>query len=111
MRASFLRLSILVAVLLAPTATFAEERSWWPGPGHMWSDGFWWVFPLMMLFFLAICVAMLFARTWGGGHMMDRPRSDPARSALEILNERFARSEIQKAEYEEKKAAILSSGR
>jgi uncharacterized membrane protein len=35
---------------------------------------------------------------------------DKPHSALQILNERFAKSEIQKQEYEEKKAAILSSG-
>jgi uncharacterized membrane protein len=42
--------------------------------------------------------------------MMD-PLSGPAtHSALQILNERFARGEIQKDEYEDKKAAILSGG-
>jgi uncharacterized membrane protein len=38
---------------------------------------------------------------WGG---------DPSHSALQILNERYARGEIQKDEYTEKKAAILSGG-
>jgi uncharacterized membrane protein len=32
-------------------------------------------------------------------------------SALQILNERLARGEIQKDEYTDKKAAILSGGR
>ena len=35
---------------------------------------------------------------------------DPSHSALHILNERYARGEIQKDEYAEKKAAILSGG-
>jgi uncharacterized membrane protein len=35
---------------------------------------------------------------------------DPSHSALQILNERFARGEIQKDEYAEKKAAIVSGG-
>ena len=46
--------------------------------------------------------------------MMDRPHGpgrswgDPTYTALEILNERFAKGEIQKQEYEEKKATIMS---
>jgi uncharacterized membrane protein len=35
---------------------------------------------------------------------------DPSHSALQILNERYALGEIQKDEYSEKKAAILSGG-
>jgi uncharacterized membrane protein len=48
--------------------------------------------------------------------MMDRPSGpgrswgDPTYSALQILNERFAKGEIQKQEYEEKKTAIRSGG-
>jgi uncharacterized membrane protein len=42
--------------------------------------------------------------------MIHRPWGDPSHSALQILNERFARSEIQKEEYTEKKGALLSGG-
>jgi uncharacterized membrane protein len=35
---------------------------------------------------------------------------DPTHSALQILKERFARGEIQKGEYAEKKAALQSGG-
>ncbi len=50
--------------------------------------------------------------------MMDRPESgdtmkqnlgESSESALEILNKRYARGEIEKQEYEEKKAAIVES--
>jgi uncharacterized membrane protein len=43
--------------------------------------------------------------------MMDRPgpaSADPTYSAMQILNERLAKGEIEKQEYEEKKATILS---
>ncbi len=98
-----------------------------PGPWHMWGGGgwgFWWIFPMIMLFLIVLAIFFVGRRSGGVGshhwgpswHMMDRPwgpgRSwgDPTYSALQVLNERFARGEIQKQEYEEKKTAILSSG-
>jgi putative membrane protein len=84
-----------------------QQPPWdWPGHWHMWSGGFWgfwWIFPLIMLSMIVVCVAMFFVghRSGGGSH-------HPTYSALQILNERFARGEIQKQEYEEKKRAIVS---
>jgi uncharacterized membrane protein len=91
------------------------------GGGYAWP--FWWMFPTLTLFFL-IVVGAIFVFVWrsavhGPRHwgpparIMDRPWGwgDPTYSALQILNERFARGEIPKDEYEQKKAAILSGGR
>jgi putative membrane protein len=130
---SFLLTSAFL-VLLQPLAALAQQSQQplapqapvWncPGPWHMWGGGwgFGWIFP-MIVFFLVVAAFMLLARraiggshhwgwwspgpgqTWGG-----RTWGDPTHSALQILNERFARGEIQKAEYEEKKGAILSTG-
>ena len=107
-----------------PTAPTPLQWYGGPGPGHMWGNGygwhFWWMPPMMMLFTVLVCVGVfyvLFARRpWGGGlhhgepawHMGDGMLSPPTHSALQILNERFARGEIQKDEYEDKKAAIVS---
>ena len=120
---------LMFIVLIAPLQSFAQQPPqptappqgyYWPGPWHhMWGDGygwhFWWMFPLMMLCMIVIFAVIFFvvrgfcghgchhwgppSRMWGG---------DPSHLALQILNERFARGEIQKDEYTEKKAAILS---
>ena len=68
---------------------------YWPAYG--------WIFPLICI---VMMVAMLFFMTRRGGMgCMRRGRPTPA-SALEILNERYARGEIDKQEYQEKKASI-----
>jgi uncharacterized membrane protein len=100
----------------------APLAAWgWHGPWQMCSGGwgFWWIFPLIMFLFFVGCAALLrLGRSWGGGmhhqgppwHTMDRPGrswSDPTYSALQILNERYAKGEIAKQEYEERTATIL----
>ena len=91
-----------------------QSPEWYgPGPWHMWGPGygwhFWWMPPFMMLFFFLLCAAVIylvFARGACGWHAGPADRS--THSALQILNERFAKGEIQKAEYEERKRAILA---
>jgi len=93
------------------------------GPWHMAHTGwgFWWLFPLFMLFcllfvfiFLARTIGMAGTHHWGpwrhmtGGHWSGGSWGDLTASALQILNERYARGEIQKPEYDEKKATIVS---
>jgi uncharacterized membrane protein len=87
------------------------------GPwGHYGYGGHFWMFPLMIMFFLLICGAVFFfahrsGRCRGMHHWGPHSHSmggDSTYSALQILNERFARGEIQKDEYADKKAAILS---
>ncbi len=70
---------------------------WWGG----W--GFGWFFPLLMLIFFGVCVFFVIGRH----RPFHGPGGKPSDSALRILNERFARGEINKDEYEDKKAALL----
>ncbi len=61
---------------------------------------------LCLIIFLFVMVPMMRGhRSWGGAH--DRAEF-PQRTALDILNERFASGEIGRAEYEEKRRLILS---
>lgn len=103
----------------APQLPSPQAPYWhWPGPWH--GPQFWWICPLMMLFMFLVfgAIFFFFRRSWGEQrhhwgspwHMMDRTWRPPTHSALQILDERFARGEIQKDEYEDKKAAILSGG-
>ena len=121
---------LIFIVLIAPLQAFAQQPPqpavppqgyYGPGPWHhMGGDGygwhFWWMFPLMMLCMIVIFAVIFFLARCFCGHGCHHwgPRSrmwgDPSHSALQILNERFARGEIQKDEYAEKKAAILSGG-
>jgi putative membrane protein len=73
-------------------------NDWWSGG---WST---WMFfpPLMMLVFFAICMGMMMFMM--RGRMAHGSRG---RNAVEILEERFARGEINQPEYEERRRLLL----
>lgn len=75
---------------------------WWGGGGYGMILG-----PLFMILVLAalIAIAALLVRWLGGlgpGAVPPAPRQTP----IEILNERFARGEIDKDEYEERRRVL-----
>ena len=84
---------------------------------HWWYDGSdsWWLhmwFPFFPIIFMVLClVVFLFVMVpMMRGHGPWRDRSDySTRNALDILNERYAKGEIDKGEYEEKRRLISSS--
>lgn len=110
--------------LFHPVLLLAQEAQQpgapWPSPWH-WHGGWglWWIFPLFVFLMVALCVARCFIfsrhrsgadgdQSWGLPWGPCCSSGDSRRSALKILHERFAKGEIQKEEYEEKKAAVSS---
>ena len=78
------------------------------GPHMMWGGWYGMFFgPLMMIIFIAVVVVLvvLAVRWVGGGHGSSHP-SPPARTPLDILKERFARGEIDKEEFEERRRVL-----
>lgn len=106
-------LSVCVTGLLstwgAPLAAWAQQQGGpYYGP-HMWTGGPWMFFgPLMMIIFIAaIVVGVVFMVRWLGGWDRGTARPPaPGNTPLDILKERFARGEIDKDEFEERRRLL-----
>lgn len=112
---NFLGANVPVNVALAQESMPNIEawHSW-----HAHSHGFWWIFPLLMFVIFLLCMRR-FSHWWvappwhrgphsGGRRKYEGSEDTNSQSALELLNRRFAQGEIDKEEYEEKKAIISS---
>jgi putative membrane protein len=64
---------------------------------------FWWIFPLVMMVFCFLFMRRCGRRMWWSGPFRDR-----GESPMDILNKRYARGEIDKQEYHEKREVIES---
>lgn len=100
----------LVAGVLPAVAAAQESR---PYPGyHMWGDGWHGMFfgPLFMLLLLAaVVVVVVLLLRWLGGpasHPLSPHHTPGAKTPLDILKERFARGEIDKEEFEERRRVL-----
>ena len=92
-----------------PTAAWAQQPGGQYGP-HMW-DGGWhgWIFgPIMMIVFIAVAVVVvvLLVRWLGGSGHGAVSHAPPGKAPFEILRERFARGEIDKQEFEERRRVL-----
>ena len=86
----------------------ASQDPYYFGEHHMmWGN--WFAGPMMMLFMLVILViaAIVVAKLLGFGAVTGG-KAGEADGALAILNERFAKGEIDKADYEDRKKTLLS---
>ena len=94
----------------AQTPSDIERYGW--GPHMMGWGGGWYpmIFgPLFMILFLAVLVAVvvILVRWLGGPWQAQVPHQlPPSRAPLDILKERFARGEIDKAEFEDRRRVL-----
>ena len=108
---ALMALTALLAAVPAWAQTSGDRSDylhdgWGWGWGHMISGGL-----MMVLFWGGIILVIVFAvRALGGGSSggssQTTPPSTPSGRALDILQERFARGEIEKAEFEERKRSL-----
>ncbi len=103
---------ILMIYLFVPPSSWAQWRGYgeggWFGPGMMgwgmWGLG--WIF--MLFFWGLVIVALIFLIRRLAGFSRSRPSSEkPHDSALEILRQRYARGEIDKEEFDQKKRDLM----
>lgn len=93
----------------AQSASDAERYGY--GPHMMWWDGGWTIMffgPLFMIITLvALVAAIVFFIRWLGVNVQgSNPPMLPRNAALDILKERFAKGEIDKAEFEERRRVL-----
>ena len=106
-------LSRVTAALLVLAATPLLAQPAWNG-ADVWHDGWGWGHMafgavLMLLFWGAVVLAIVMAVRWLAGPAQQRPEAPAsANRALAILEERFARGEIDQQEFEERKRALSS---
>ncbi len=97
-------IAILIIVPLVFGAVSGGQYEGWGmmGPGMIGGFGWMWLMPIFFIIFwgLVIWGIVALVRGLGGSRDADSSTTD---SALEVLKKRYARGEINKEEYEEKK--------
>ena len=109
------KMSKKVALLSTGVFTYAGA-AWAQGEGtryygpQIWEGG-WWMFfgPLWMIVFVgAIVVGIVLLVRWVGEHsQVAGPKHTATKTPMDILKERFARGEIDKEEFEERRRRLL----
>ena len=77
-----------------------------PETMHQYWWGFWWFGPIFMLiFWVLVIVGIVVLIKWIGSQSRIEGRTEE--SAMDILKKRYAKGEISKEEFEEKKRDIM----
>ncbi len=102
-------LATVAALAAVPSLALAQGAPGYYADHMMWGGG-WFLMPLMMVFWFALMVgAVILIVRWLGASGRDEPRRNkPGADALNLLRARFAKGEIDKAEFEERRALLGS---
>jgi putative membrane protein len=99
----------VMAVAIGHSAPSWAQVQQWDGP-HMWGMGWhgWFFGSIMMAILVTALIALIVVLAWraGAGMHAQQPHQPPAKTALDILKERFARGEIDKTEFEERRRIL-----
>ena len=102
---------IIVTILIVLPLVFGliwggQDGGWgMMGPGMMGGFGWGWFMPIFPILFLGLIIWAVVALARGSSESRGTD-SSKADSAMEVLKQRYARGEINKEEYEEKKKDI-----
>ena len=103
------RVVFTLVLLVSTVSSMAARADQGSGLGyghHAWDGGMhgWYMAPLFMLFLVALVVGAILVVRWAAAPGHHSPKQ--GRSALDILDERFARGEIDKQEFEERRNGL-----
>jgi putative membrane protein len=104
-------LSFITGAAWAQGPSDAERYGWGPHMMGWWGGGWYGMIfgPLFMILLLAVLVAVvvMLVRWLGGQWQGTMPHQfPPARTPLDILKERFARGEIDKDDFEDRRRVL-----
>ena len=105
-------LPLLLTVLYPWNQALAQQRSnsgWGMGPGMMgnWGMG-WFGMIFMMIFWVLVIIGLVFLVKWLiQASSSGKAAQQTGQRAVEILKERYARGEIDKAEFESMKRDLI----
>ena len=94
---------------LLSTSAWAQQSGPQYYHDHMWGNWHgWFMGPIMMIVVIGFVVALIVLLVrWLGGHGHASQSHNPTSNApLDILKERFAKGEIDKDEYEERRKVL-----
>lgn len=99
--------SLIIALMSTSNVWAQESRNDYFGPHMMWQSG-WMLFgPLMMIAVIAIIVVAVVLLMRRPNDHRPNVQVSSNETAINILKERFARGEIDKDEYEERRRVLI----